>query len=362
MQFNDSEATADAVLLPKIGIKYSWIFDARHDLLFFYAPIVVAVSIYCMVHMSAVIKAPILLFAALQGFGLGPFHAGATWFHYLDKTNRDHYWGTKENRRDFFYLPLLIFASTVGCTMLSPQLSTIIYMGWTVQHLVKQNVGIGLLYHNQKAGEAIVNRNIEVRSQYAAGVMFTCIFIQSLLPGVAFFTPITVLAAVATVVLSILYMRDLMLQMRQGLQLNLPSFSFWLFSMVCLCPFAFGDKYYAEAILIPIIMHWFQYIGLNYLLVKRKYADPANDGKLPAARPLMLLTAIGFLFVGIIASIGVTGISTNVINDLNSMPGRVLLGIMMGIGNTHYFQDAYIWRFREPFNRKAILTYLKPAR
>jgi hypothetical protein len=39
----------------------------------------------------------------------------------------------------------------------------------------------------------------------------------------------------------------------------------------------------------------------------------------------------------------------------------LLTGFLFGVSNVHYWQDAFLWRFREEFQRQSILPYLKEA-
>jgi hypothetical protein len=230
-----------------------------------------------------------------------------------------------------------------------------------MQHLVKQNTGILLLYHNHKAGEAVVGRDLELNSQYASNIFFALYFFNRvILPGIGDYVRQTVMVLSMIVLVFALYyaveyIRQLYGQVKKGAPLNVPALCFWFLSLMWLMPVAFLGKSYFDGILIPNVMHWIQYIGLNYLLVKNKYSDPVRLGWLPLKHPMLVFLAV---CLGVVAIYEAAGLGT-LITALSLPMLRALQGVILGLSNVHYFQDAYIWRFREEFNRNAMLPYLK---
>jgi hypothetical protein len=143
----------------------------------------------------------------------------------------------------------------------------------------------------------------------------------------------------------------------EGKALNAPALVFWMISCLAFIPFALA-KDYGQGLFVALVMHWFQYVGLNAMLIRRKYSTDANKRVLIGGKPAALFFTVGLLFVLVampVQAFALSGI------DPNQWFLRILVGIVYGLTLSHYFLDAFIWRFREPFNRAAILSYLKPS-
>lgn len=106
---------------------------------------------------------------------------------------------------------------------------------------------------------------------------------------------------------------------------------------------------------IPSLLHWLQYIGLNYVMVKRKYSDEQAKylpfGNLNGVQSLTIVCAVILFFqYGIF------------LFCLNRWPQENLMHMwsacFLGTGLVHYLLDGFIWKFREPFIRQAMLPYL----
>ncbi|MCA9804377.1 MAG: hypothetical protein KC777_20550, partial [Cyanobacteria bacterium HKST-UBA02] len=57
-----------------------------------------------------------------------------------------------------------------------------------------------------------------------------------------------------------------------------------------------------------------------------------------------------------ILAIGINGI---VHPGLESRELYLISGAIMGLSFVHYLQDAWLWRFRDPFIRQSVLPFLK---
>lgn len=346
-------------------LTFPWMFGRKIDLLFFFFPIVIGTLCFLMTQNSAVAASALWLFLALDAFGAGPFHFGPTWFAYFDKKNLE-YWKSNRSKQLIFFLgpPLLIVLTTWGYVnkSTSPFVMLILTL-WAVQHLVQQNIGILLLYHNQNAGEAIVNRQLEMRSQHWPAILFALIFLHRIYfnnstdPGWLIFLALASVVALSPVAL---YLNEMRKQIRDGANLNVPAFGFWLISILCMVPFAFLGKNFGEAWVIPVTLHWFQYIGLNYALVKSKYS--VNRSDLPQVPPLLLFFATCTMFF--LIALFIFQVAGTIYGAKSNM-SEILMGVWLGLTSCHYFLDAFLWRFREAHARQSILphlmSYRKPA-
>ena len=351
----------DRVSAGNLKITSPWLSSARNDLAFFFLPVLLALLLTTLFHHNAIANSPILSLLLLQGFGLAPFHQGVTWFHYFDRTNRTHYTVAK-NIWWAIILPLAIVVLSTGCFFFSPPVFFFVFVLWTIQHIAKQNVGILLLYHNHDLNEAVVERDVEVGSVQTASAMFSFLFLNGVLkqdgPVAMAVHLVIFITAIELGYLLLRYGKSLVQQVREGKSLNAPALAFWALSILALAPFAFS-KDYNQGLFVALVMHWFQYVGLNGILVSRKYSDQKNKQALAWQRPLLLFCAVGILYAVLAMPVDLlegTGINPH------SWQVRLVAGVVNGFTLAHYFLDAYIWRFREPFNRTSLLAYLKPRR
>jgi hypothetical protein len=297
----------------------------------------------------------ILIVLVSTAFGVGPLHLGATVFPYFDKQNLQYFKSSSINRRIFFYAPPLILALTIAGSLICAPLVFFVFLVWTIQHLVQQNIGILLLYHRSNNGQAVVDRTIEARSQQFAALFFSLLFFHRVIlhnmPSVLMNG-----SFIFVLILIRMYLGSLYRLIQTGKYLNGPAFCFWLFSIFSLAPIAFIGHDYASAFIISLATHWFQYLAINIILVKHKYKNNAVQLKnLPALNPFLLfgVTCIIVCLVVLSLSVVSTVLTTKMIL------GNVLAAVVASFGFTHYLLDAFLWRFRDPFLRETVLPFLK---
>jgi len=345
--------------LPTTRARFVWMFGQRIDLLAFFLPAVLAPLVFIIGQSSLLVKSALWTAVFLNAFGLGDFHVGITWLNYFDRKNLDYYKSSRAKRAIYYLAPPLIIVFTVLGSFFCPAATASVYMIWSVQHLVQQNVGLLLLYHNHGQNEAIVNRTLEVRSLHLAAIFFSLLFAQRIflmqLAQFAIWKIMVALVGIAFVVAILLYLRELIVQLRRGAYLNVPAFLFWCLSIYFFMPFAFLGNSFLDALLIANIMHWAQYIGIMFVLVKRKYADEQIKN-LPMGHPVMFFFVMGLgglLLLELGRALPQTAI------HLPPLLSQSLLSVVLGFGMVHYFQDAFMWRFREPYYRETVLAYLR---
>lgn len=345
--------------LPTTRAKFVWMFGQRIDLLAFFLPAVLAPLVYILGQSSLLVKSALWTAVFLNAFGLGDFHVGITWLNYFDRKNLEFYRSSRAKQTIYYLAPPLIIVLTTLGSFFCPFVIASIYMVWSIQHLVQQNVGLLLLYHNHGQNEAIVNRTLEVRSLHLAAIFFSLLFAQRIffmqLAQFAIWKILVALVGIAFLAVILLYVRELVVQLRRGAYLNVPAFLFWCLSIYFFMPFAFLGKNFLDALLIANIMHWAQYIGIMFVLVKRKYIKEQLKN-LPFGHPLMFFFLMGF--GGLVLLELARAIPQTAVN-LPPWLAQSLLSVVLGFGMVHYFQDAFMWRFREPYYRETVLSYLR---
>lgn len=334
----------------------SWLFGRNFDLFFFFLPVLYGILLFGVAQATSLDTNPLIFLLALDAFGAGPLHLGPTLFVYMDKSNRTHWKGDSVRKYVFFLGPALIILMSVMLNVHQKWLGQLIALAWSIQHIVQQNCGILLLYHDKSKGEAVVDRGIEMRSQQIPALVFSLFYFYRLyltsFDWVFWKIMFGSLAALAVYSVG-RYLWEVWKQVRSGASINLPAMAFWFISVVSFMPFAFFGKNYGDAILIPVTIHWCQYLGLNYTLVKNKYRDEKYAGSLPpvAAVPLFLFACMSVLGVWMVLKFGSVFLGPGLLPS-------ILGGVVMGISNTHFMLDAFLWRFRDSFVRESTLPYL----
>lgn len=352
-------------------------FGLEHDLFFFFLSALIGLAVYGITQSTLSAKSIILAALIPTAFGLGPFHQGPTWFMYFDSRNRAYYGSTQKQRWIYFFgPPLIVLASVVSYIYYKPLVLGVWFV-WSLQHLVQQNVGILLLYHNHRGNEAIVERKQEVLTLQVPAVLFTLLFVRRVLmmnQSNIWFDGFLLLLAAYTAFLVIGYVIKLRKLVLEGKCLNLPALGFWALSVLALWPMASLGKDFGEAAIAPLTWHWFQYVGLNWKLMRNKYSSKESEGSardaadtnadaepksqsanLPGSSPVGLFFAVCFGLV--VINIGLSVWSR--VPDVSTLAKDATVGLLLGLVNAHYFVDAFVWRFREPFQRTTILPYLK---
>jgi hypothetical protein len=332
-------------------------FGRGNDLIFFFAPLILALTIYGMVQNNLIVSGLLFAIVAGNGLGLNQLHLGPSWLFWLDKKNLEHWRSNQKLAFMYFVGPPLVLLLSAVLGMFFIGVVYVLTTLWGMQHFIQQNFGILALYHNRSSGEAVASRTLQSRSLWASSVFFCSFYFHKLVfndnGGINFVILASVLLAVA-VLYCVLYFLDIFKQVKAGAQLNVPALLFWIMGVLYFLPFAIC-KYDAQtAFLIPGVMHWVQYLFLNYMLVKYKYKDE-NAALLPGPSILVFVVVAVLIFIG--------SFSLYALKPTLSGPGlKFLVGFIFGISNMHYYQDAFLWRFREEFQRNSILPYLKEAR
>lgn len=338
-------------------IRSGWLFSKQLDLSILFLPLFLAIGFWLVFHLYGMGQSTFLAFVILQGLGLGPFHQGVTWFYFFDPDLRQHFVGNRAALVKVTVLFILILAASIVGMMTVPTVVYFIFVLWTIQHIVQQNVGILLLYHNHDGKEAIVNRDLEISTIHRAAWLWMLIFFSRLAPAGTLIQVcawlVVMFASIDLCILLFRYLLELSKLLRSDLVLNVPAQIFWLGSLMFFFPLALISDY-NEALLIPLVMHWLQYIGLNLILTQRKYEKMVAGFSKIAPRSVVLYCGCAFVALFVLA-----GLAAGSPGHCSFTAHNAFVGLILGIGMLHYLQDAHLWRFKNPVIRKSLLPYLK---
>ncbi|MCA9805764.1 MAG: hypothetical protein KC777_27520, partial [Cyanobacteria bacterium HKST-UBA02] len=287
-----------------MNLRYPWLVSARADGLFLFLPVMIALLAFGLLQSTPIKSSAILSFIVLQGLGLGPLHLGMTWAHFKDSDTRDHLIGPGKKRLLLAGAAVLgILGLSAVLTLAAPVLVIALFMATSIHHIAKQNEGILLLYHNRD-GECLPPRELENRTIILSAWLCAIIFLARQAPPASLQQlALSALAAVVSLFFAFSirnYLASILMQARTGLAINVPALMFWGVCVAFLFPFAFQGENYTTALFAPLVMHWFQYVFINWILVCRRQASKAGIS-------LRSLLAIATIYMITILAIGING-------------------------------------------------------
>ncbi len=335
-----------------------WLIGRKEDISFFFLPVIVAVAVYYLAQTQLVANSMFLTMIAAYGFGLGPLHQGATWFTYFDKDNLAYYKGNQINRFRFFILPPVLILTGIVATIACPQFLFGALTVCHVDHLVQQSVRLSRLYRKEDKF-ATANFELEGISQYSIAFAFTLVGFYRFdflgfasMPGALF---LTIAICVIAMLSALAYLGGIYRQHMDGLPLHLPALLFWILSVLAWVPGALVSNYFV-AFLIPLTIHWFQFLGMNAILVERKAACTtcsATDSRRSLFRPAGILFGVCFIYLSMFVFIDFLCHS-----PVSVYLRGICLGVLAGLSMCHYMLDTFIWRFQDEYQQQHILPYI----
>lgn len=346
---------------PRLKTVSPWMLGKREDLIFFFLPVILGLSLFSLSQSQLVSKSVFWALVLAFGMAIGPFHQGPTLFTYFDKTNLQYYLSTQRNRWLYFVMPVLLVSTAIAAAFVCPLALFMIVSLWHVQHLVQQNIRVLHIYHGRTDGnsiEAIPDQQLTATTQWGAAIVCTLVScLRTNFLGLQFLPGLNILIDVLAIWLFLrctVYLLHLLAQMRNGAALNVPALGLWFVGLFSMVPVAFLGQDFFSPFVVPLMIHWIQFIGLNIFLVRRKYAQ-SQLHHLPGSRPVLFLLTFCLAYMLVYVLVQKIGDTT----AGQQWWRTAALGTTMGLGMCHYFLDTYIWRFDEPFQKKAFLPYLQ---
>ena len=287
---------------------------------------------------------------------IGIPHYLSTFTFYLADQNRDHYrlrWAA------FFLGPLVIFAAVMGLRVLEVQgiVQSVIFV-WNVYHVSLQSAGILSIYRRLNGGEQGEKNwgHLTVLSVNATMAFWSIQYfppLHGLLVRVHPFAPrVLRYSCLATAVVAASgYALSLF---RRPRPVRPPERLFIASSLLLFHPYLWVQ----DSLLATIAMlmgHFIQYLGIVWLLNRRKYADQTSGSVAQqwlirlSSRPRLLLGSLlllGGFFLFIDRGSRFIGMYLSYIIIWNSL---VLI---------HFYVDGLVWAFKDSFVRKTVGPYL----
>jgi hypothetical protein len=292
----------------------------------------------------------------LAVYFVGIPHYLSSFTFYLGDQNRDYYrlrWAA------FFLGPLLIFASVLGLRILAVEgvVQSVIFV-WNVYHVSLQSAGVLSLYRRLNGGEQKEKfwahlTILSINATMAFWYLKYFLPLYRLLDRVHPWTPMVLRYACLGTVLVAGSGYVLHLRRRQG-PLRVPEQVFLISSLLLFHPYLWV-KDYALATVAMLMGHFIQYLGIIWLLNRRKYGQQTSGSVAQqllirlSSRPrllLMSLLLLGGIFLFIDRGSRIVGMYLSYIIVWNSL---VLI---------HFYVDGLVWAFKDSFVRKTVGPYL----
>lgn len=389
-----------------------WIAGPVYDAAFFLFPTLFA-ALFVAAYLPFQTNTSVIAFlnATILTFGLA--HAFGTWFFFFDRENLAHYY--RNQFFGFFVMPVLIFAAVIGLWYLELHwrntgtkiigdytwlgiVNTVAYV-WVHYHLTRQNVGfVGIYRHRHgitdPAQKDVDNRAIYLTAlflymagwYYANGPVFMEILRAPWVglvaeytrpghepvhgPGLMAFIAFFALLALARCLWHRL--RDLVATRGR----SWPHLAMIATSLLFPMPMLFAITEPEPVWLMfgntsfGLFAHYVQYVALLLLIAWNKYppavASAMENKEVHVSRLHFFGNRVNgmYLMVGFIVVFALLLYGLNIGLRQSGVQALMPLAsaILIGFGMIHYWHDGLIWAFKDEFNRRSILPYLRPPR
>lgn len=331
-----------------------WIESARYDLAFF--------ILSPLLGLGMLIMAPTLpsLFTLVYGTLIGIPHYFSTFTFYGWEENRSYY---LQRWVAFFVGPLLLTLTVaLVVTFHVPRVLQVLLFCWNTFHVSRQSCGLLSIYRHRAGvsqprvktltNAAIITSNGMLAFWDTTGHAALHAFLMDISPTLPWMIWLTLSLAAAWTLLRLAWM--LWQRWQTADAPRLPELCCLGTSLLLFHPYLWIHDS-AQATLGMLIGHFVQYLGLVWLLQRRK--SVASQGaalspwlvRLSTHTPRLLLTAlatgVGFLLLQWLARH--TAFTHNVFQIL-----------ALSLTFLHFYLDSLFWAFKEPAIRRAIAPYL----
>jgi hypothetical protein len=316
--------------------------------------------------LSPLVVLPIILielggipWIAILGFALAFAHYFSTFTFYFWDDNREHH---RARWLAFFAGPLILTAVYLGLVRLAYfWLISVLVITWNTYHVARQSCGLLSIYRHRAgvsdprqkvvANAAILSANVwfalwNIESHQDVYPLLTAVY-----PG--FPLALWVVAGLVAVVFACRLAVALWRRAHAGAAPHLPELAFIGTSIGLFHPYLWlpdsGGATYAM-----LLAHYVQYLGLVWLLHRRRFPKPVGS------RPQVLLQRLSSntpLLVNVLlgATLSVWGVKW-VANY--SGHGQMFEVFYLLVAFLHFYLDALFWAFRDPHVRRSLAPYL----
>lgn len=333
-----------------------WVQSPGFDLFFFIA--------------APVVMLPVVMGAlwwsnafALLGFVLAFAHYASSFTFYLWDENRER---NRARWIAFFGGPVLITATFCALVLLRvPLIVQVVLFFWNTVHVARQSCGILSIYRH-RAGVADPAQKKAANGAILAVNLWFCLWnIETHLevrPLLAAISPrlawLLWAGAGALAVLALgRAVRAFWRRARAGAPAALPELAIFATGLALFHPFLWiADS--ARATFAMLLAHYLQYLGLIWLLHRRKFPAPVGS------RPQLALQRLARSTAALLPALAAVGLGLFVVKELMTRAGYlgVFESFYLLVAFLHFYVDGLFWAFRDPHVRQSIGPYLVGGR
>lgn len=341
-----------------------WIINKKFDLFFFIGSALLGAAYFFLL---LLIPRHALLITAVVWVLFAQTHFGSTWFVYLDKKNRAYF---KERAWKYYGIPAFIFAAVLAIGYASQVLLVVLISIASLYHVTKQSAGILNLYRVRNKEFELAVRKAETGAMFAWSLFFGGyggLSLPDFRHIFGAFLPLAKVGVWATFAAACVFSLVILNQYRKRAMNSLPKTLFLLNSVLLYSPYLYAavilvDIYQMEiATLTALITHYMQYMGLVWLINRNKYQGQTEYAHqnpflhtLTKKYAYIIAAILGYALIMALFRWGVP------VTVHNTFLTRMLPNVVLALTAIHFYLDAFIWRFRNPFIKETVAPFIKP--
>lgn len=296
---------------------------------------------------------------ALLGFVLAFAHYASSFTFYLWDENRQRH---RARWRAFFGGPILITVTFCALVLFRvPLIVQVVLFFWNTVHVARQSCGILSIYRH-RAGVTDPAQKKAANGAILAVSVWLCLWniethveVQPVLAAVApWFGKILWASAGAVAALALARAaRAFWRRAREGRPPALPELAIFATGLALFHPFLWiADS--ARATFAMLLAHYLQYLGLIWLLHRRKFTEPVGS------RPQRALHLLARSTAALVPTLAAVGLVTFVVKELMGRAGYTVAfeAFYLLVAFLHFYVDGLFWAFRDPHVRRSLGPYL----
>src|SRR3989338_3116003 len=343
-------------------LQSQWVVSKKFDLAFFLFPFLMGVVYFLLIYFFPAFALPI---TAVVWVVFAQAHFGSTWFIYFDKKNRQYY---REHPIRYYVMPLVVAVAVLYLGYVNLTLLVVLISIASLYHVTKQSYGVLQLYRMKNGESSAGERQTEKMALFGWSLFFGGYGAFHLPDFSQFILPVETLARIGLWALfavcaglTILMVKQFIVRRQNSIQKNV----FLVASLLLYSPYLYAavilvDIYQMEiATLTSLIAHYMQYMGIVWLVNRNKYQETTPyGGQRPILRsvskrvPLILAVILGY---GLLMAAFRWGVPQG-----NLALYKILPNVVLALVAVHFYLDAFIWKFSNPYYRETVLPFIKP--
>jgi len=296
---------------------------------------------------------------ALLGFVLAFAHYVSSFTFYLWDENQQRH---RTRWLAFFGGPVLITMTFCALVLLRvPLIVQVILFFWNTVHVARQSCGILSIYRHRGGVSDLAQKKAANGAILAVNLWFCLWNIQThqevrpLLAAVSPRLALVLWAGAGALALLALgrALRAFWRRARAGSPPGLPELAVFVTGLTLFHPFLWiADS--ARATFAMLLAHYLQYLGLVWLLHRRKFPRPEGSA------PQLVLHRLARNTAALLPTLAAIGLGFFLVKELMTRVGYQALfeGFYLLVAFLHFYVDGLFWAFRDPHVRRSMGPYL----